>query len=114
MSKTDVTNIIEKLEAFEERLGITLNGISAFYEQDDYSEDDSVEVMGEILARSGEKIEESLNLVLAVYDKQGRVIGKDSIWFDNDDFFVLDTFSVSAYVPKNSEFSKIRIYPKKA
>lgn len=113
MAKKDLTKKIERLDAFEERLGVTFKSLSAFmdidYEDDDYI---AVDVRGEIHAASGTKIKNDVTVVIAAYDESDRVIGTSESCYYADDFFGFDTFSESVNVSVKN-VAKIRIYPKK-
>lgn len=111
MSKIDLTSKIEQLEAFEERLGVSFKSLSAFMDADD---DDyiSIDVLGEIHAAKGTKINDDINVTIAIYDSNDRVVVTSQCGFDSEDFFGFDTFSEQLYVPVKN-ISKIRIYPKK-
>jgi hypothetical protein len=111
MSKIDITDKIERLEAFEERLGVSLESISVFLD-DDKTDSIPLVVCGDLLARNGTEIEESIQLVIAAYDMSGRVVKTDTKYYSATDFFGLETFEINMYLPISS-ISKIRIYPKK-
>lgn len=113
MAKIDLTAKLERLEAFEERLGVTFKSLSAFIDDDDDDDYISVDVRGEIHAASGTKIKNDVEVMIAAYDTLDRVIGTSETRYYSDDFFGLDTFSESVTVSIR-QISKIRIYPKKA
>jgi hypothetical protein len=109
MADIDVTSRIERLEVFEERLGVTLESLSAFVEDDaPYY----LKVYGELHTRNGTELQGSVDLVVAAYDTSGRIIGTSSHWYSADDFFGLETFEFTVALPL-SQVSKVRIYPKK-
>lgn len=115
MAKIDLTSKIERLEAFEERLGVDFKSISAFMDlDDDYDEDSylTVDVRGEIHSASGMQIDQDIIVVFAAYDDLDRIIGTSEARFYSDDFFGLDTFSESVNI-SIPNISKIRVYPKK-
>ena len=114
MATKDLTSKIERLEAFEDRMGITFKSLSAFMDNDDDDNDYiTVDVRGEMHAASGTKINDDVALVIAVYDDSDRVIGTSESRYYSDDFFGLDTFSESVNISLRN-VAKIRIYPKKA
>lgn len=116
MSKSDITNKLERLSAFEERWGVTLSGLSVFFEIQDpeYYDDDEITILGELKAQTGTEISEDIELVVAVYDNEERVIGTSSSTFYADDFFTLETFEMNVSIPKHLNILKVRIYPKKS
>lgn len=111
MAKVDLTSKIERVEAFEERVGVRFQGMSAFLDADD---DDyiSLQVHGEIHASSGAELTDDVNVVIAVYDQSDRVIGTDTSYYNSDSFFGFEAFSESLNLSVKN-ISKIRIYPKK-
>ena len=112
MANIDVTSRIERLEVFEERLGVTLESLSAFVE--DYGTDGSVlRVRGELQTRNGTELQEDIALVVAAYDTSGRIIGTSSShYYRVAEFFGLETFECVVMLPL-SQVSKVRVYPKK-
>ena len=109
--KRDLTNKIERLEALEERLHVSLSGLSAFFEE---ITPDSLwlNVRGEIQPTNGPKLSEEIELQIAAYDPSGRIIGTSIESFDPDTFFGIEVFdrSVSLDMP---DVARVRIYPKK-
>ncbi len=69
--KRDITSSIERMPALEDRTGTRLDAIYGETEQHDDEYD--VHVRGEIYAASGGGLTDSVDLVLTVYDDQGRV-----------------------------------------
>lgn len=102
----DITNLIERLEAFEERLGITLEGLFAFVE-----ENTSIKINGELHSHNSAQIGQNMQLVASVHDAAGRVIVTDTTYVLQDSFFGFETFSMTLWPPV-ATISKIRIYPK--
>lgn len=109
MANIDVTSKIERLEVFEERLGVMLESLSAFV-------DDVVPyflwVRGELHTRNGTELQEDVELMVAAYDSSGRVIGTGTRRYLAEDFFGLETFDLGFSLPL-SQVSKVRVYPKK-
>ena len=87
--KRDLTNKIERLEALEERLHVSLSGLSAFFEE---ITPDSLwlNVRGEIQPTNGPKLSEEIELQIAAYDPSGRIIGTSIESFDPDTFFGIE------------------------
>lgn len=108
MARNDLTSKIERLGAFEERLGVELRSLSAFGEKLD--EDYDLEVMGELHPTDGTTLQSDIQLSVAVYDSDDRVIGEAKDFFDADDFFGFQVFSIGQLLP-NVNVTKIRIFP---
>ena len=114
MKRTDVTKLVERLEAFEERTGVRLDAISSYSELDTDDHTLSITVLGELHAVSGAELEEDVLLNMVVYDATGRVIGTESAYFSSDDFFGFETFEIRVFELQNTAISRIRIIPKKS
>ncbi len=114
MGTEDLSIPIEQLEAFEDRLGVKLEGIYVSVDPPDEDGIDyySVSVRGEVHAVSGSNIEADIRIVASVHDGDGRVLETADHWIDSDKFFVLEAFDIQCY-PKLQP-TKIRIYPKQA
>jgi hypothetical protein len=106
----DLTNKIERLEVLEERLGVTLNSLSAFVRTN--GEEHWCIVRGELQSKDSTNIQEDIQLMVAVYDSSGRIIGTDILMYLANNFFGLETFESNIFLPL-SQVSKVRIYPKK-
>ena len=110
MWKVDVTNKLERLEVFEERMGVRLDSLSAFLEEQEH--DTWLKVCGELQSQVGTELRENIEMVVAAYDSSGRIIGTSGAYYLSEDFFGLETFQLLINLSIN-EVSKIRIYPKK-
>ncbi|PNB24319.1 MULTISPECIES: hypothetical protein [Pseudomonas] len=110
MATVDLTSKIERIEAFEERVGVRFQGMSAFLEaDDDYI---SLQVHGEIHASNGAELKDDVTVVIAVYDQSDRVVGTDTRYYYSESFFGFEAFSESLSLSVKN-ISKIRVYPKK-
>jgi hypothetical protein len=112
MGKKDISNLVERLKAFEEKAGVRLEAIAAFYETDPDSDTTQVTVYGEIHAASGTELSKSVTLGLVVYDDNSRVIGTSSSYFDNEDFFSFEAFDITCGDLPKIKLSRIRLIPK--
>jgi hypothetical protein len=110
MSKIDITEKIERLEAFEERSEVILESLSVFL-NDDGTDSIPLKICGELLARNGTELQQDIELVVSAYDESGRVIKTCSKFYNVDSFFGLEIFEVDMILPIPN-VSKIRIYPK--
>jgi hypothetical protein len=106
MSK-DITHLIERLELFEERLGIRLEGLYA-----EISDDCRwVTVTGEVHALEGMKLKQDIRIVGAVYDNSGRVLSTDDRGVFAAEFYGFKVFTLPIALPPRANITKIRIYP---
>jgi len=110
----DMTNKIERLEVFEERSGVILNSLSAFFiDFQGWAGIDTnyLKVRGELQSQANMTLQRDIELVVAVYDSSGRIIGTSSRTYLANEFFGLETFDIEVSLPL-IQVSKIRIYPK--
>jgi len=112
MAVTDVTELIERLEAFEDRVSVRLESLSAFLQVigDDFV---GLKVRGELQPQSGTELEQDVELIVAVYDASSRVVGTDSEYFEASEFFGFETFEIFFQVDSD-EISRVRVYPKRS
>ena len=102
----DITNLIERLEAFEERLGVTLEGLFASVDDNNH-----IRINGELHSRGGAQIDQNMQLVGSAHDAAGRVIVTGTTYVLQDSFFGFETFSM-LLSPSITTISKVRLYPK--
>mgnify|MGYP006954410551 CR=1 FL=1 len=100
---------IERLAFLEERLGVRLEGLSAFSTEDNLFF--YVEICGEMQSANGTKLQQNISIVFDVYDTSGRIVQTDSTFSPANAFFEFMTFSKRLSIPVPN-ISKIRIYPK--
>jgi len=111
MSK-DITHLIERLELFEERLGIRLEGLYALYAEIGGSDNCQwVTVTGEIHALEGMKLNQNIKIVGAVYDNSGRVLEIAENFVFAAEFYGFKVFKLTLILPPRANITKIRIYP---
>lgn len=108
MANKDVSHLIERLEAFEDRLGVTLEGLYAAQD----TEYGQLEVNGELHPREGTGLNEDLEVVATLYDSAGRIIGVTSERMYSNRFFGFEAFSAFFSEVGNPPVAKIRVYPK--
>lgn len=102
---------IERLDAFEERLGVTFENISLKL-------DDSyiwAKLFCELHTSNSTKLNESIEIECVLYSNDGSILEKKSESVYEDDFFGFELieFSFTGNIEIASNVSKIRIYPKK-
>jgi len=112
MGKIDLTSLVECMPAFEEKIGVSLTGISVFLEEDEDSEYITLSVGGEVHATKGSNVREDFSIKIVAYDKNDRVVGTSDVSFDSEDFFGFDAFSEEVGIP-TAQIGKVRIFPKK-
>lgn len=113
----DLTHILERLEAFEDRAGVRL---SALYAKLDGNSgwtingkfESGIRINGELHPREGTNLTKSLKLVADAYDESGRLICTTSDHFNQETFFGFETFSLLVGGVPTKQITKIRIYPK--
>ncbi len=101
----DATHLIERLEAFEERVGVRLEALFA------YIENDYLTVNGEMHPREGSTIEQDIVVHVDAYDSLGRLVAKTETTLSADGFFGFEAFHTLEQLPIRG-LSKIRVYPK--
>ncbi len=106
MAKKDVTDLIERLEAFEDRSNVTLEGLFAQVDKNGY-----VRVNGELHPRDGTELDQDIEVVATVYDSSGRVLAVANHRFHRDEFFGFEAFGLFL-ASSNNRPAKIRVYPK--
>lgn len=105
-AETDLTNQIERLELFEERCGVRIDGLNAYVRRGGAT----IAIMGEIHARDGAALDHDIVLVAAVYDSLSRVIAREEKSIQAYKFFGFDTFRIIIDFP-TQQLTKIRLYP---
>lgn len=109
MGVKDIANLIERLEAFEDRLGVRLESMSA--DIDEISDDSLyLTVRGELHSNSGLVLEQNLELIVAAYDLAFRVVGTSKHYIESDAFYGFEIFEIVVSIPEKT-LSRIRIYP---
>lgn len=68
----DISHLMERVELFEDRLGVRLEGL--FARMDD---DGDIRVNGELHSRDGVELDQDIVVVVLVYDGSGRLIEMD-------------------------------------
>ena len=102
---------IERLEAFEERLNVTIEKLSIKVSND---ESGWFHLLGEIHPRVGVTIDERTELICILYDKEGGILLQQSKTFYPKDFYGFEIFDfVILEDDIANEVGSIRLYPKK-
>jgi hypothetical protein len=103
--KKDITHLLERLEAFEDRFDLRLNAMSAF--MDEFNE---VVVYGELHPREGMQLKQPVALSVDGYDAAGRIVGGTCSHFKPDQVYGYFSFEAKFVTPV-VELAKIRIFP---
>lgn len=108
----DLTGKIERLDALEENLQLSLSGLSAFLECA-RGEQTTLTVRGEVRTKNGFTIPGTIKVEIAAYDTAGRVVGTDTHYLFEDTFYAFETFEIRVE-PSVQELARIRVYPRKS
>jgi hypothetical protein len=104
--QNDITHLVERLEAFEERLGVR---IEAVFARRDLA---YVQINFELHPRDGVQLGQDTEIVADVYDSARRLIGRSDQTFRADQFHGFESFELLVFVGDDGNVSKIRLYPK--
>ena len=106
----DILKRIERLEAFEERLGVSIQNLSVRIE----SERKWLTIFYELYSASGTTIKEYVTLECILYDEYGLIIDKENFTVGPDKFFGFEVIKAEFREYGIAErVGKIRVYPKK-
>jgi hypothetical protein len=103
--KREISNVIERVETFEDRLQVRLQGLYAEVDGD------WVIVNGEVHSKSEAGIAEDIEIHTTVYDAQGKVLHTTHSYVSADSFFGFQAFR-EMFQPPPSAIAKIRVYPR--
>ena len=122
VAKAEVANYlmdkIERLEAFEEKVGIRYDNISIIVDYSDFDENPwNIEVLGELKEHENGNLANSKNRnienVVILYNAENRIIESRTSSFAVRDYLGFTTFKVYISDLKSvKDIKKIRIYPK--
>lgn len=112
MAKKDITSLVQRLDAFEERLGVRIEALSAFESKDKYDDDADITIRGELHSVSGTSLEHDIKLEISVYDAEGRIVQTGRDYIDSESFFGFHTFEISCDVTPGAT-KKLRLIPNK-
>ena len=107
MASKDISTLIERLEAFEDRLGVRLEGLFAQVQ----IPPGSLIVNGELHLQESAELDEDIEVVVTIYDSSGRVIAVRNHRIRSESFFGFEAFSV-VFFPFHGQPTRIRVYPK--
>jgi hypothetical protein len=98
----------ERLEAFEERLGVKIEGLFVSIGGDKY-----ITINGELHSNDGTQLGEDIKLMISAHDSSGRVVGAGYSSIRAKSFFGFEAFSERFKVHSES-VSRVRIYPRQS
>ena len=101
----DITHILERLEAFEEKFELRFSAMSAFID-----ESNEVSVHGELHPREGMQLKQPVFVSIDGYDAAGRFVGGTGFHLKTDKFYGYYPFT-GRFRPHVVELAKIRIFP---
>jgi len=99
----DVTRLIERLEAFEDRMAVRLDALFANLESG------FLTVNFELHSRDGNLLKGDTQIVVTVYDVAGRLLARERDQSFANAFFGFESYSFSIHVP--AQIAKIRVIP---
>ena len=105
----DASNLIERLELFEERLGVRLERVSAELRRG------HVFVMGELHVTEGMTLDKDIWLIATFYDSEGRILDTQEMIYMKQKFYGFEVFKILSGELDSAQLSniaKIRVYPK--
>ncbi|HET8572907.1 MAG TPA: hypothetical protein VFL76_03460 [Edaphocola sp.] len=103
---------VERLEPFEERLGVSIEKVSIKVHSD-LNNSYSFTLYGELHLRENSQLERTIKLNLIIYDKEGNIAHRADTYFKPSTFFIFQVFDLyvsSDYISPNS-IGSIRLYP---
>ena len=113
MSKErNLNSLIEHLEAFEERLGVRFEALSAWYES--HHGEHELFVGGELHVENGSTLTRPISVAADAYNSSNQLLATESHEFDPTTFFGYETFLIWIQRLPHDNLEKIRIYPKPA
>lgn len=114
MNENDITNKVQRLEAFEERLSVKIDALAAFESVGIYNRGETeVAVRGELHSEGGSQIDKDIELHMVVYDLEGRVMETTTDFICHESFFGFHVFDIDCVVPDGT-VGKIRLFPKES
>ena len=102
---------IERLDAFEERLNVSIEKLSIKVDNDDSVR---FSLFGELHTTSGTELKNSIKVVCVLYDKDSKILEQRTSYFVADTFCGFEVFEFRFNEDGiANEVGSIRIYPKK-
>lgn len=110
MLSKNLTKSVERIEAFEEKLGIKIENVIVNV-SDNF---EFIKVLFDMYALNGKSLNSSLYLTTSYYGEDNNLLGiSDLIYVDEHSFMGFETCEIVGEVDNANEVKKIRLYPKK-
>ena len=106
----DLTNLLERLENFEKKLGIAIKGL--YCELNDMGgiyDFSYINIYGEIRSKDNSELKDVMTIKAAIYDNKGRVVNTGEAFIEN--FTGFQNFKIILELKNNITPKKIRVYP---
>jgi len=100
----DLTDLIERFEAIEQRFGVRFDALYAVLQDDD------LKISGELYALQGETLQQGVDIVVAAYDRRGLVVGRSCEGVDAGPFFGFEPFRLDLDHLPTMKLKKIALY----
>lgn len=110
----DITNLIERLDVFEEKAGIRLEALSASIEiYDSQKGIYRAKVLGELHPRDGTELRSDVSVNITAHDGEGRVVSKATHYVSAKGFFGFVPFEVQLHGLPTGRVSRLRFTAQK-
>jgi hypothetical protein len=111
LPKSEITNLIERLELLEEKFGIALSGIYATCEPRTWATpvEYGVTINCDVSSSSGGELARNFNVRVSAYNAAGQMIGTTSSYISKDNFVGFESISMTLYLDQPPE--KVRLFP---
>lgn len=113
-SDDDLTNLVDRLEAFEERFGVSIEAMRAGSQWRGNLFGGTMKgivILGQLRPRDGLVIKQDIELVADAYDRAGRILNTGKVYFVKEKFYGFETFEIFFWTAPET-VTKICIYPK--
>lgn len=107
----DVSHLIERLEAFEDRLRVRLEGLFAKIADRAHAGYYYIVLYGELHLNEGTELNQDIEVVATIYDSAGRVMNIEKKTVYADSFFGFRPLEFFVQVDRDVQPAKIRVYP---
>jgi len=109
MSK-DLTSRIVRLDAFEERVGVRLEGVTA--ELIEGSDSTFVKVFGELYPLEGASLSTDIQIYVSLHGENGQVLAVESDNHSCEEFFGFAPFSIILSPRHGAAITSVKVYPR--
>lgn len=111
--KIDITELVDRLEILEQRVGIEISGLLALIKINEYNNPKNfkIQVNFDISSINGDKLNENFQICLTAYNKYAQSLGTTQEYIYNESFLGFDSKSIELTVDEIP--SKLRLFPAK-